>query len=148
MAFSIDRYQILEELGQGAMATVYKAYDPRINRELAIKVLRPEHTVNAEFLSRFLRETRAVGKLNHPNIIKIYDVGEFENQPYIAMELLTGQFLDHFMDSGQRLHRRCHPYRTAAEFCVRLRAFKWGHPSRHQTGQHRMVGEKQTNHSY
>jgi tRNA A-37 threonylcarbamoyl transferase component Bud32 len=102
MAFTIDRYQILEELGQGAMATVYKAYDPRINRELAIKVLRPEHTVNAEFLSRFLRETRAVGKLNHPNIIKIYDVGEFESQPYIAMELLTGQFLDQFMESGQR----------------------------------------------
>jgi|GEM_PF-1962915 len=102
MAFTIDRYQILDELGQGAMATVYKAYDPRINRELAIKVLRPEHTVNAEFLSRFLRETRAVGKLNHPNIIKIYDVGEYENQPYIAMELLTGQFLDQFMDSGQR----------------------------------------------
>jgi serine/threonine protein kinase len=102
MAFTIDRYQILEELGQGAMATVYKAYDPRINRELAIKVLRPEHTVNAEFLSRFLRETRAVGKLNHPNIIKIYDVGEYESQPYIAMELLTGQFLDQFMESGQR----------------------------------------------
>ncbi|MGD8593533.1 MAG: protein kinase [Gammaproteobacteria bacterium] len=102
MPFTIDRYEILDELGQGAMATVYKAYDPRINRELAIKVLRPEHTVNAEFLSRFLRETRAVGKLNHPNIIKIYDVGEYEDQPYIAMELLTGQFLDHFMDSGQR----------------------------------------------
>jgi serine/threonine protein kinase len=102
MPLTIDRYEILEELGQGAMATVYKAYDPRINRELAIKVLRPEHTVNAEFLSRFLRETRAVGKLNHPNIIKIYDVGEFEDQPYIAMELLTGQFLDQFMDSGQR----------------------------------------------
>jgi serine/threonine protein kinase len=102
MPFTIDRYEILDELGQGAMATVYKAYDPRINRELAIKVLRPEHTVNAEFLSRFLRETRAVGKLNHPNIIKIYDVGEYEDQPYIAMELLSGQFLDHFMDSGQR----------------------------------------------
>jgi serine/threonine protein kinase len=102
MAFTIDRYEILDEIGQGAMATVYKAYDPRISRELAIKVLRPEHTVNAEFLSRFLRETRAVGKLNHPNIIKIYDVGEFENQPYIAMELLTGQFLDQFMDSGHR----------------------------------------------
>lgn len=102
MPFTIDRYEILDELGQGAMATVYKAYDPRINRELAIKVLRPEHTVNQEFLSRFLRETRAVGKLNHPNIVKIYDVGEYENQPYIAMELLTGQFLDHIMDSGQR----------------------------------------------
>lgn len=103
MSLKIDRYKILEELGQGAMATVYKAYDPRINRELAIKLLRPEHAVNTEFRSRFLRETRAVGKLNHPNIIKIYDVGEFDNQPYIAMELLTGQFLDNFMDSGQRL---------------------------------------------
>jgi len=103
MAFKIDRYEILEELGQGAMATVYKAYDPRISRELAIKILRPEHTVNAEFRSRFLRETRAVGKLNHPNIVKIYDVGEFDGQPYIAMELLTGQFLDQLMSSERRV---------------------------------------------
>lgn len=103
MAFKIDRYEIVEELGRGAMATVYKAYDPRISRELAIKLLLPEHTVNAEFRSRFLRETRAVGKLNHPNIIKIYDVGEFEDQPYIAMELLTGQFLDQLMSSSRKL---------------------------------------------
>lgn len=103
MTFQIDRYEILEELGRGAMATVYKAFDPRINRELAIKLLLPEHTVNPEFRNRFLRETRAVGKLNHPNIVKIYDVGEFENQPYIAMELLTGQFLNQIMESGRKL---------------------------------------------
>lgn len=94
MSFNIGRYEILGEIGRGAMATVYKAFDPRIKRELAIKILRPEHCVNQDFRNRFLRETKAVGKLNHPNIVKIYDVGEYNDQPYIAMELLTGQFLD------------------------------------------------------
>ncbi|MDH5327525.1 MAG: serine/threonine-protein kinase [Gammaproteobacteria bacterium] len=94
MNFNIDRYEILGELGRGAMATVFKAFDPRIKRELAIKILRPEHCVNPDFRNRFLRETQAVGKLNHPNIVKIYDVGETNGQPYIAMELLSGRFLD------------------------------------------------------
>lgn len=102
MTLTIDRYEIVDEIGQGAMATVYKAFDPRIKRELAIKILKPDHSVNMEYRRRFLRETKAVGKLNHPNIVKIYDVGEFEDQPYIAMELLTGQFLDQFMEAGGR----------------------------------------------
>jgi len=88
------RYQIQARIGQGAMANVYRAYDPSINRVLAIKVLKREYCRNPEFTTRFLREARAAGALSHPNIVTIYDVGEIEGFPYIAMELLEGEPLD------------------------------------------------------
>jgi len=90
----VGRYQIQARIGQGAVANVYRAYDPSINRVLAIKVLRREYCRNPEFTSRFLREARAAGALSHPNIVTIYDVGEIEGFPYIAMELLDGAPLD------------------------------------------------------
>ncbi|MDH5691786.1 MAG: protein kinase [Gammaproteobacteria bacterium] len=98
----IGRYQILDTLGQGAMATVYRAYDPKIDRTLAIKVLRPERCIDEEYRTRFLREAKAVGLLSHPNIVTVYDVGEIEDTPYIAMELLNGQPLNELMkEHGQ-----------------------------------------------
>jgi eukaryotic-like serine/threonine-protein kinase len=90
----VGRYQIQARIGQGAMANVYRAFDPDINRVLAIKVLKREYCQNPQFASRFLREARAAGALSHPNIVTIYDVGEIEGFPYIAMELLEGQPLD------------------------------------------------------
>lgn len=90
----VGRYQIIARIGQGAMANVYKAYDPSINRELAIKVLKREYCQNPQFAARFLREARAAGALSHPNIVTIYDVGEIQGFPYIAMELLDGEPLD------------------------------------------------------
>lgn len=90
----VGRYQIQARIGQGAMANVYRAYDPGINRVLAIKVLKREYTRNPQFTERFLREARAAGALSHPNIVTIYDVGEIEGFPYIAMELLEGEALD------------------------------------------------------
>jgi eukaryotic-like serine/threonine-protein kinase len=84
------RYQILERIGKGAMATVYKAYDPSIDRTLAIKFLHQDLCVEEDQRSRFLREAKAAGGLAHPNIVTIYDVGEIEGRPYIAMELLDG----------------------------------------------------------
>lgn len=90
----VGRYQIQARIGQGAMANVYRAFDPDINRVLAIKVLKREYCRNPQFASRFLREARAAGALSHPNIVTIYDVGEIEGFPYIAMELLDGQPLD------------------------------------------------------
>jgi HAMP domain-containing protein/tRNA A-37 threonylcarbamoyl transferase component Bud32 len=90
----VGRYQIQARIGQGAMANVYRAFDPDINRVLAIKVLRREYCLNPQFASRFLREARAAGALSHPNIVTIYDVGEIEGFPYIAMELLEGEPLD------------------------------------------------------
>lgn len=87
-AREVGRYQVLARLGEGAMATVYKAYDPSIGRPLVIKFLHSELCLDAEYRSRFLREARAAGALSHPNIVTVYDVGEIEGRPYMAMEWL------------------------------------------------------------
>ncbi len=97
---NIGRYQIFKEIGNGGMATVYQAYDPQIARTLAIKVLRAERCRDAEYRRRFLRESKAAGSLSHPNIVTIYDIGEVQQTPYIAMEMLDGISLDHLMKSG------------------------------------------------
>lgn len=90
----VGRYEVRDRIGQGAMAEVYRAYDPSIDRVLAIKLLKREFRENAECAARFLREARAAGALSHPNIVTIYDVGEADGFPYIAMELLDGEPLD------------------------------------------------------
>jgi serine/threonine-protein kinase len=90
---TLGRYEIVKELGRGAMGTVYLGKDPRINREVAIKTLRYEE-IDAdqitEVKNRFFREAEAAGKLSHPNIVTIYDVGEDYDIAYMAMELLDG----------------------------------------------------------
>lgn len=90
----IGRYRIEDQLGEGAMADVYRGFDPEIDRAIAIKILKPELRGNAEVAARFLREARAAGALSHPNIVTIHDVGEADGIPYIAMELLDGVPLD------------------------------------------------------
>lgn len=99
----IGRYQIVEEIGRGAMAVVYKAYDPSIDRTLAIKVLRAERCQDEEYRMRFLREAKAAGVLSHPNIVTVYDVGEVDSSPYIVMELLEGDPLDKHMKTKGKL---------------------------------------------
>ena len=99
----VGRYAIDERIGQGAMADVFKAYDETISRPLAIKILKPEFRANAEYVSRFLREAKAAGALSHPNIVTIYDVGEVDGFPYIAMELLDGETLDQVIHRCGRL---------------------------------------------
>lgn len=98
----VGRYQIQARIGQGAMANVYRAYDPDINRVLAIKVLKREYCRDVQLAGRFLREARAAGALSHPNIVTIYDVGEIEGFPYIAMELLDGAPLDQAAETRGR----------------------------------------------
>ncbi|MEO6338780.1 MAG: serine/threonine-protein kinase, partial [Caulobacteraceae bacterium] len=93
----IGRYRIQERIGEGAMADVYRAHDPSINRSLAIKVLKAEFRQNAEYSTRFLREAKAAGALSHRNIVTIYDVGEIDGYPYIVMELLDGDPLNEVM---------------------------------------------------
>ncbi|MGH8762697.1 MAG: protein kinase domain-containing protein [Nitrosospira sp.] len=97
MLEKIGRFKILEELGRGGMAVVYKAFDPNINRPLAIKILLEERCGDKEYRSRFLAEAKAAGLLSHPNIVTIYDIGEVDNRPYIVMELLEGESLDEYM---------------------------------------------------
>jgi serine/threonine-protein kinase len=89
----IGRYEIKEIIGEGAMATVYRAFDPEINRSVACKILKAEHCIDEEYTSRFLRESKAAGALSHSSIVTIYDVGTFEGAPYIMMELIEGNDL-------------------------------------------------------
>ena len=87
----IARYRILDELGAGGMGVVYRAEDLTLHREVGLKVL--PATASPSAVERFLREARAAASLNHPNICTVYDAGEHEGRPYIAMELLKGQTL-------------------------------------------------------
>ncbi len=97
---TIGRYEILGELGQGAMGVVYKAQDPRINRLVAIKTIRFsddfEEKQAKEVKERFFKEAELAGKLSHPSIISIHDVGEDYELTYMAMELLEGKDLDYY----------------------------------------------------
>ncbi|NLC34757.1 MAG: Stk1 family PASTA domain-containing Ser/Thr kinase [Erysipelothrix sp.] len=87
------RYEIVKLIGQGGMADVYLAYDILLERNVAIKILRNELSNDAISLLRFKHEAVAVSKLNHPNIIEIYDIGEFDSRQYIVMEYVDGQTL-------------------------------------------------------
>jgi len=99
----VGRYQVISRLGEGAMAEVYRAHDPDIQRPVVLKFLREQLCVEAEYRNRFLREARAAGMLAHPNIVTVFDVGEVNGRPYIAMELLNGGALDTIMERGKGL---------------------------------------------
>ncbi len=96
----IGRYRIQEQIGEGAMADVYRAYDPHIDRALAVKVLKAEYRQDREYAIRFLREARAAGALSHPGIVTIFDVGEVDGYPFIVMELLEGAPLSEVLKQG------------------------------------------------
>ena len=92
---SIGRYQLLEKLGQGGMGVVYRAFDTLLQRVVAVKVISGSLEAGAEQRERFFREARAAGLLSHRNIITIHDLGEHEGRPYLAMEYLEGEDLQH-----------------------------------------------------
>ncbi len=89
----VGPYRIVEQLGQGGMATVYKAYHAALDRYVALKVLHPAFTEDDTFLARFQREARLVAKLDHPNIVPIFDYAEHERRPYLVMKFIEGETL-------------------------------------------------------
>ena len=117
----LGRYELLSELGQGAMGVVYKARDPVLDRVVAIKTINltlPKDELS-EYEARFYQEARAAGGLNHPNIVTIYDIGKSERVAYMAMEFLEGEELRSILVRA----------RAAAG-----RARRWTSPRRSPTG--------------
>ena len=100
---TIGKYELRRLLGEGGMGAVYLGYDPLIQREVAIKVLRAGLAKNSNSLSRFLAEARAVGQLSHPNAIAIYDIGEEDDEYFIVMELAKGGSCNEMLAKKTRL---------------------------------------------
>src|SRR6266550_1113244 len=107
-------YEILSPLGVGGMGEVYRARDPRLGREVAIKVLPESLTQDSDRLRRFEQEARAAGALNHPNITAVYDIGSVDGSPYIVTELLEGETLRERLSAGTL------PRRKAIDYAVQI----------------------------
>ncbi len=121
----IDRYQILEKLGEGGMATVYKARDTRLERDVALKLIRrsafPPEMLN-NILARFEREAKSLARLSHPNIVTVYDYGEHDGAPYLVLEYCPGG------DLRQRLHGKPMEWREAIQLVLPVaRALRAAH---------------------
>jgi serine/threonine protein kinase len=99
-------YRLDEQIGQGGMAVVYRAHDPRLERRVALKILAPELARDEEFRQRFIRESRAAAAVDHPNIIPIYEAGEADGILFIAMRFVDGRDV-------QRLISDLHPLPVA-----------------------------------
>lgn len=110
-----DRYMVVTSLGEGGMADVYLAMDTILNREVAVKVLRGELSEDPVTLLRFLREASAVSKLHHPNVVEVYDVGEYEGKNFIVMEYIRGRTLKQMI-----LQRGALPKEEAVEIMKQL----------------------------
>lgn len=93
----IGKYEILQELGRGGFATVYKAHDPELDRDVALKVLHPQLLIDPKFVKRFFYEAKTAARLTHPNIVTIYEVGTEKNFYFLAMALLSGQTLNNYI---------------------------------------------------
>ena len=101
-----DRYEVLERIGMGGMSDVYKAKDHKLNRHVAVKVLKQEFSENTNFVSKFRVEAQAAASLMHPNIVNVYDVGEDNGIYYIVMELVDGITLKKYIEKKARLSVR------------------------------------------
>jgi serine/threonine-protein kinase len=97
---NVGPYRIIEQLGQGGMATVFKAYHPNLDRYVAIKVLHPAFKQDPQFLERFTREARVVAMLDHPNIVPVFDYADHNGQSYLVMKFIEGETLKAVLDRG------------------------------------------------
>jgi serine/threonine protein kinase len=100
---TIGRYKLLDTLGQGGMGVVYRAFDTLLERTVALKVIGTQIDSNPETRARFLREARAAGQLSHRNIVTIFDLGEHEGHPFLAMEYLEGEDLQQRLSGGVKM---------------------------------------------
>ncbi len=110
-----DRYEIIEEIGNGGMAVVYRARCRKLNRVVAIKVLKDEYKVDEEFVKKFNRESQAAASLSHPNIVSVYDVGHDDGTYYIVMELVEGINLKDYILKNPKMD-----WRTALKYSMQI----------------------------
>ena len=104
--YLMGRYEILERIGAGGMAEVYKAKDSALNRFVAVKILRQEYCSDETFVRKFRVEAQSAAGLQHPNIVCVYDVGEEKDIYYIIMELIDGITLKNYIDMKKKLDIR------------------------------------------
>ena len=116
----LGRYEIVDLLGSGAMGEVYRARDPQLGREVAIKVIQTEGTPSPERLRRFEIEARAVAQLSHPNVLTVFDVGERDGMAFVVFELLEGKTLRQLLAHGPLTSR--HAVDLAVQVCHGLPA--------------------------
>jgi len=109
------RYRLIELLGQGGMATIYRAHDVQLDRDVAVKLLRPEYGRDPDFLGRLREEARSAASLGHANIVAVHDYGEADSGPYIVMELIDGQDLASLIRQNGPL-----PPRQAARIAIEI----------------------------
>jgi serine/threonine protein kinase/tetratricopeptide (TPR) repeat protein len=112
----VGPYEIVAPLGAGGMGEVYRARDPRLGREVALKVLPAVFASDPDRHRRFTQEAQAIGRLNHPNLLAVFDVGEHAGQPYLIAELLAGESLRQLLDRGAL------PLRTAVDYARQIAA--------------------------
>src|SRR4029434_2374157 len=110
----LGRYEIRSKIGEGGMGEVYLARDTQLGRDVAVKVLPPTYSDDAERLHRFEQEACAAGALNHPNILGIYDVATHQGAPYVVSELLEGETL------RERLNETALPARKALDYALQI----------------------------
>jgi eukaryotic-like serine/threonine-protein kinase len=115
VGLTLGYYQVLAKIGAGGMGEVFRAHDSRLGRDVAIKILPPVFSADEERLRRFEQEARATAKLNHPNILAIYDIGRHEGSPYIVSELLEGMTLRQRLQASGAL-----PIRTTVDFAAQI----------------------------
>ena len=113
--FLADRYEILEQIGNGGMSDVYKAKCHKLNRYVAIKVLKPEFSQDTSFVSKFRVEAQSAAGLSHPNVVNVYDVGEENGIHYIVMELVEGITLKKYIEKRGKL-----PYKEAVSIAIQV----------------------------
>src|SRR3954449_6920655 len=111
---NVAHYRVMSPLGAGGMGAVYKAYDERLHRVVALKLLPPEYTSNVERRRRFEQEARAASGLSHPHILTVYEFGEDGGRPYMAMEYVEGETL------RRKINSRALPIAEALTFAAQI----------------------------
>ncbi|MFP2903279.1 protein kinase domain-containing protein, partial [Corallococcus sp. 4LFB] len=102
----MGRYLLLERLGAGGMGVVFSAYDPELDRKVAVKLLRLGTARTREGQARLLREAQAMARLQHPNVLAVFDAGTFGDEVFLAMELVEGSTLTQWLKAGRRSWRQ------------------------------------------